>query len=132
RDWKDAQDLVDAVDSPWLKMCLDLPMMVRQDPESVRQAATTVGPRQAHTHFGGEFSRNAEGRLELLRLDPSRPPPASAHFIRLMREIGYDGYFSYELCHPVLGDRHEVLGLDYVHDQVRLASAFMRALLAAE
>jgi sugar phosphate isomerase/epimerase len=130
RDWRDAYDLVREVDSPRLKMCLDLPMMLRQDRESVREAATTVGALQVHTHFGGEFARGRDGRVEIKRLDPSRPQPDYAYFLGLMREIGYDGYLGYELCHPVLDDRHEPLGLDYVHEQVRLAREFMGELLA--
>jgi hypothetical protein len=46
-----------------------------------------------------------------------------------MREIGYEGYFCYELCHPFLGQAHEWLGLDDVDKQVKLAREFMTALL---
>lgn len=45
--------------------------------------------------------------------------------IELMREVGYDGYFGYELCHPVLSEAHEPLGLKYVDEQVKLAGEFM-------
>jgi hypothetical protein len=46
-----------------------------------------------------------------------------------MREIGYDGYFCYELCHPVLSEAHEPLGLEYVDQQVKMAQEFMSKLL---
>ena len=36
-----------------------------------------------------------------------------------MREIGYDGYFCYELCHPFMNDRHELRGLDGVDEQAK-------------
>ena len=48
---------------------------------------------------------------------------------RLMKEIGYDGYWCFELCHPVLSEAHEPLGLDYVHEQVQLAQEFMSTAL---
>jgi hypothetical protein len=52
-----------------------------------------------------------------------------AYFIALMREIGYDGYFCYEFCHPVLSEAHEPLGLEYVDEQVKMAQEFMSKLL---
>jgi hypothetical protein len=46
-----------------------------------------------------------------------------------MAEIGYDGYFCYELCHPVLSEAHEPLGLDYVDEQVQLAQEYLSTLI---
>ena len=128
RHWKDCFDLVREVDSPWLKMCLDLPIMVRQDKEWIRQAVLTVGDLQVHSHFGGEFYRDDEGHVQLKGYSFDRPRPDYAYFVNLMREVGYEGYFSYELCHPVLNDAHEPLGLEYVDEQVRLAQEYMNAL----
>ena len=129
RHWKDCYDLVKEVDSPWLKVCLDLPLMGRFDPEWVRQAVVTVGSLQAHSHFGGEFYRDDAGQVQARLLDLGRPLPDYAHFIRLMREIGYDGYFCFELCHPVVNEAHEPQGLAYVDEQVQLAQEFMSGLL---
>ena len=129
RHWKDCYDLVKEVDSPWLKVCLDLPLMGRFDPEWVRQAALTVGSLQAHSHFGGEFYRDDAGQVQIRPLDLGRALPDYANFISLMREIGFDGYFCYELCHPVLSEAHEPQGLAYVDEQVQLAQEFMSALL---
>jgi hypothetical protein len=46
-----------------------------------------------------------------------------------MQGIKYDGYLSYELCHPVLNDAHEPLGLEYVDEQVELAQEYMGTLM---
>jgi hypothetical protein len=102
--------------------------MSSYDVEWVRQAALAVGPRQVHSHFGGEFYRDDGGRVQL---KPSfgRPLPDYAHFLRLMREIGYDGTFCYELCHPVVDEFHEPLGLAYVDEQARLAAEYMSTLI---
>jgi sugar phosphate isomerase/epimerase len=129
RHWKDCYDLVQEVNSPWLKVCLDLPIMHSYDAEWVRQAALSVGALQAHSHFGGEFYRDDAGRVQLKRLSLDRPSPDYAGFVRLMQEIGYDGYFCYELCHPVLSETHEPLGLDYVDEQARLAQEYMSTLI---
>lgn len=129
RHWKDCYDLVNEVNSPWLKICLDLPLMTSFDKEAVRQAALTVGSLQVHSHFGGEFTRDDKERVVPRDLDLGKPLPDYAHFITLMREIGYDGYFCYELCHPVLSEAHEPLGLEYVDQQVKMAQEFMSKLL---
>jgi sugar phosphate isomerase/epimerase len=129
RHWRDCYDLVREVGSPWLKVCLDLPIMSRYDPEWVRQAALAVGGLQVHSHFGGEFYRDSQGRVQLKPSSFGRPVPDYAYYVQLMREIGYDGYFCYELCHPVLSQAHEPLGLEYVHQQAQLAQEFMSALI---
>jgi sugar phosphate isomerase/epimerase len=129
RHWKDCYDLVREVNSPWLKVCLDLPIMTHQDEEWVRQAALTVGELQVHSHFGGEFYRDDGGRVQLKRYSFTRPLPDYANFLKLMKEIGYDGYFCFELCHPVLNDDHEPQGLDYVDEQTRLAQEYMHTLI---
>ena len=124
RHWKDVYDMVREVDSPWLKICLDLPMMTRFDPEFVRQAALTVGDLQVHSHFGGEFTR--VGRRPASSQHPfdfEKPLPDYGQFLGLMREIGYDGYLCYELCHPFLNDRHELHGLDAVDEQASLPAS---------
>ena len=129
RHWKDCYDLVKEVNSPWLKMCLDLPLLTSFDKGFVRQAALTVGDLQVYSHFGGEFCRDEQGRVQQKALDFGKPLPDYAYFIELMREIGFDGYFGYELCHPVLSEAHEPMGLTYVDEQVKLAREFLGGLL---
>ena len=84
---------------------------------------------QVHSHFGGEFYRDDEGRVQLKSYRFGRPLPDYAGFLTLMKEIGYDGYFCYELCHPILSDTHEPLGLGYVDEQTRLAQEHMSTLI---
>jgi sugar phosphate isomerase/epimerase len=128
--WKDCYDLVREVDSPWLKVCLDLPIMTNYDHEWVREAALTVGDLQVHTHFGGEYYRDDQGKVQQKKLRFGRPLPDYGHFVKLMKEVGFDGYWCFELCHPVMSEAHEPLGLDYVHEQVELAQEFMSTLIA--
>ncbi len=59
RAWKDTYDLVKEVNSPWLKVCLDLPIFEKQDKEYVANAVRTVGNLQVHSHYGGEYYRDA-------------------------------------------------------------------------
>ena len=130
RHWKDTLDLVNEVNSPWLKVCLDLPLLTSYDPAFVRKAVQAVGKAQVYTHFGGEFVRDEQGKVQPKPWDWGMPVPDYANFAQQLREIGYDGYFGYELCHPVLDEAHNPLGLDYVDQQAQMAREFMSDCLA--
>jgi sugar phosphate isomerase/epimerase len=132
--WKDCYDMVTEVHSDHLKICLDLPMMTRYDKEWVEEAAKTVGNLQTHSHFGGEFIRDEKGKVQqkIYSARFGKPLPDYVHFLDLMGQIGYNGWFTYELCHPVLTATHEVAGLDYVHEQVQLAREFIHDILTGK
>jgi len=127
RHWKDTYDLVKEINSPWLKICLDLPIFDNLDKEYVANAVHTTGNLQVHSHYGGEYYRDEDGvvRQKVLEHNFNRPLPDYAHYIGLMNEIGYNGYFTFELCHPVLNDDHTPAGIEYVHEQVSMAREFM-------
>ncbi|MBN1181664.1 MAG: sugar phosphate isomerase/epimerase [Bacteroidales bacterium] len=125
RSWKDVYDLVKEVNSPWLKICLDLPIFENLDKEYVANAVHTIGNLQVHSHFGGEYTREANGNIKLVAVNPGSKFPDYTHYISLMNEIGYNGWFTYELCHPLLNDDHTVANIDFVHNQVKLAKEYM-------
>jgi sugar phosphate isomerase/epimerase len=125
--WKDTYDLVREVNSPWLKICLDLPIMDNLDNDYVANAVRTVGSLQVHSHFGGEYYREKDGTIKpvILYYYAGGKNPDYPHYIGLMDEIGYDGYFTFELCHPVLNEDHTRGNIDYVDNQVKLAREFL-------
>lgn len=127
RSWKDTYDLVKEVNSPWLKMCLDLPIFENLNKEYVSNAVRAVGNLQVHSHFGGEYYRDNTGAIKPVVLDyyAGGMIPDYSHYIDLMKEIGYSGYFTFELCHPVLNEDHTRGGIEYVHKQVQLAREYM-------
>jgi sugar phosphate isomerase/epimerase len=127
RSWKDTIDLVNEVNSPWLKMCLDLPIFENLNKEYVANAVRTVGNLQVHSHFGGEYFRDKTGIIKPVVLDyyAGGMIPDYSHYIDLMNEIGYKGYFTFELCHPVLNEDHTRGGIEYVNNQVQLAREYM-------
>jgi sugar phosphate isomerase/epimerase len=127
KTWRDTYDLVREVNSPWLKICLDLPIMDNLDKDYVANAVRTVGDLQVHSHFGGEYYRDKNGTLQPVILDyyAGGRNPDYQHYIGLMNEIGYNGYFTFELCHPVLNADHTRGDINYVDNQVRFAREFM-------
>ena len=128
RHWKDCYDFVKEIDSPWLKVCLDLPCMTCFEKDFIQKAVYTVGDLQALTHFGGEFFRDNQGKVQL-KEEFNKPIPDYPHFVKLLADIGYDGYLSYELCHPLLDANHQPYGIDYVDQQTLLAQEFMKNLI---
>jgi sugar phosphate isomerase/epimerase len=127
RGWKDTYDLVREVNSPWLKICLDLPIFENLDKEYVANAVRTVGNLQVHSHFGGEYYRGSDGSIKPKVLDyyAGGMIPDYSHYVTLMNEIGYNGYFTFELCHQVLNEDHTIAGIEYVNEQVKLAREYM-------
>jgi len=135
RDWRDCYQMVKEVDSPWLKICLDAPMMVRKDPEWVENAVRTVGSLQIHSHFGGEFFRDESGNVQLMVMKDKYFKETIDwadydRYIQLMNEIGFSGYFSYELCHHVRLQDGTTAKIDYIHEQAKMAREFMNNILA--
>ncbi len=128
--WDHVLQFINEVDSPALKACIDAPLMQRHDAEYYREALTATGDQLVHTHFGGRFERDDDGRIvpASSRANPARCDyPA---FLSAARELAdFDGHVGYELCSPVLtGHRHAGLGVAL--EQSELACAFMRQTLS--
>jgi len=123
----DVLRMVKEVNSPYLKVSLDAPIMpaeTRKSPERIRQAALDVGPLQVLSHFGGEYERGPDGKV--------KGEVFYAPFVRAMREIGYKGYLGYELCHPLPVVKGQTVGIEYAEKNAQLAAEFMRGLIASQ
>lgn len=131
RSWRDVYDIVQVINSPWLKICLDLPIMEkRTDKEYVANAVRTVGDLLVYSHFGGEYARDANGVVKgkpVKMFDDVLPD--YEHYLGLLAEIGYQGYFAYELCHPLVKRDRSYHGIEYVHENVELAQQFIKTIL---
>lgn len=119
---RDVVRMVREVGSPHLKICLDAPLLRQKDETSIRRIACEVGALQVLSHFGGEYERDAEGAVK--GEDHYLP------FVRAMLDIGYEGYIGYELCHPLPVIDGKTAGIEFVDQNARLASEFMRGVIA--
>jgi len=124
KSYKDVLRMVREVNSPALKVSLDAPIMPEKTPKYIREASMAVGPLQALSHFGGEYERGADGKVKGEDFYPE--------FIRCMKEIGYQGYLSYELCHPLPVVNGQTVGIEFADKNAQLAAEFMRGLIASE
>jgi sugar phosphate isomerase/epimerase len=121
-DYRDVLRMVREVASPHLKVCFDA-RLEHEDGEYVRKATVEVGALQVLSHFGGEY-RRGPGGIEVIGGEPCLAE------VRGLLEIGYRGYFGYELCHPLPVIDGKTVGIEYVHENARLAAEYMRGVIA--
>jgi len=122
KDYPDVLRMVKEVSSPSLKVSLDVPIMDDKSPENIQKAAQAVGKLQVLSHFGGEYEKGTDGKV--IGPDYYRP------FVKAMKEIGYSGYMSYELCHPLPVVNGQTVGIEYADKNAKLAAEFMKGIIS--
>jgi sugar phosphate isomerase/epimerase len=122
-DYKDALRMIREVASPHLKACFDARLEHGRDADAIRKATVEVGPLQVLSHFGGEYKQGAGG-IEVIGGEHCLAE------VQGLLESGYRGYFGYELCHPLPVVDGKTVGVDYVHENARLAAEYMRGVIA--
>jgi sugar phosphate isomerase/epimerase len=122
KDYPDVLRMVKEVNSPNLKVSLDVPIMDDKSPENIQKAAQAVGNLQVLSHFGGEYERGTDGKV--IGSDYYHP------FVKAMKEIGYSGYLSYELCHPLPVVNGQTVGIEYADKNAKLAAEFMKGIIS--
>ena len=120
--YRDVLRMVKLVNSPSLKVSLDVPIMIDKSPEYIQKAAKDVGNLQVLSHFGGEYDRDRNGKIKGAEF--YKP------FIRAMHEIGYSGYLSYELCHPLPKVNGQTVGIEFAEKNAQLAAEFMHGIIS--
>lgn len=149
--YKDVLEMIRQVDSPAFKACMDLcnedmaaeyvcchssseeAVATGQDCNSAewaRQIVAETGPLQVHSHFNGEFARDADGRLELTR-DPFYKDRMVNYpaYVDALVQAGFQGYMNWEFCHPTpTNAQGEREGIEYVHRQTEMALEYMKML----
>lgn len=129
--------MVKEVDSPNLKVCLDAPILEDKSRENMMEAAKAASGLQMLTHFGGEYGKNDEGKVVDIQVykrevgSDGKAVPENIYpdFIDAMNSIGYSGYYSYELCHPLPVKDGVRVGIDYAEYCARNACEMMKGLL---
>jgi sugar phosphate isomerase/epimerase len=122
RDYPEVLKMVKEVNSPSLKVSLDVWALLEKNPEYIQKAANAVGNLQVLSHFGDDiYDRDKEGKVKGADYYP--------HFIRAMHEIGYSGYLGYELCHPLPVENGQTVGIEYAEKKAKEAAEFMRGLI---
>jgi sugar phosphate isomerase/epimerase len=122
-DYRDVLRMIREVGSPHLKACFDARLEHGKDDDFIRKATIEVGPLQVLSHFGGEY-KQGPGGIEVIGGEQCLPE------VEGLLEIGYRGYFGFELCHPLPVVDGKTVGVEYVHENARLAAEYMRGVIA--
>lgn len=134
-NYRDSLSLISEVGSPHFKACMDI--NIEDEPESEDRARDMVkasGKLQVHSHLNGEFSRDKNGQVVLAGAGYfdsrfwGRKVAYPAYFNALAAS-GYEGFVDWEFCHPAI-ENGKPAGIDYVHNQTRLALEYMANLRA--
>jgi sugar phosphate isomerase/epimerase len=131
KSWQDTIKMAEQVGSEYLKMSLDAPLLKKQDNASVAEAVKKTGDMQIHSHFGGEYKKESDGSITQLTYRPDRGPTNYAAFSKALKEIGYNGYTTYELCHPFKVQGGRWGKLSDVDEQAELACKYMKNTIAS-
>ena len=141
KTYHDAIRMVKEVGSPHLKICLDAPIMEKQDAAYLRQAVLDAGSLIVHSHYGGEYERQ-QPNGPILRpaiagtwggayvRDGYEKEDIYLPFFKAMLEIGYHGYIGYELCHPLPAVNGQLVGLDFVETNTQLGLEYIKSVIA--
>lgn len=138
RDWQDVIKMVEEVNSPNLKVCLDAPIMDDKSAGNFNKAAEAAASLQVLTHFNGEWGLDKDGEITDIQTYERETGPDSKpltvefypQFVAAMNKIGYSGYFSYELCHPLPVIKGKKAGIEYVESCARNACLMMKGLIS--
>jgi len=137
-NYQDVLSLIKEVGSPAFKACMDIsiePSPESESSEHARQMVEASGKLLVHSHANGEFRRNAHGTVELAGAgywDAGFWGRMVAYpaYIDALVASGYKGCLSWEYCHPATADGKPA-GIEYVHQQTRLAQEYFFNLRSA-
>lgn len=134
--YEDVLSLIEEVGSPVFKACMDINIEPEgESDERAREMARASGALQVHSHMNGEFARRPDGAVELVAggyFDKGFWGRKVAYpaYIDALVASGYQGYVDWEFCHPAMKSGSPA-GIEYVHDQTRMAHEYLAGLRAA-
>ena len=134
--YQDVLSLIAEVGSPAFKACMDINIEPEAvSPEHARRMAADSGDLQVHSHMNGEFARRPDGSVELVAggyFDKQFWGRQVAYpaYVDALVSSGYQGYVNWEFCHPAM-ENGKPAGIEYVHEQTRMAFEYLSALRAA-
>lgn len=124
--YQDVLAAIEAVGSPALKACMDLPNEEEKGTSAdwAHQVVRDTGDLQMHSHYNGELYRTPSGEIAL---KPNMRQVAYPAYVEALVASGFDGFMNWEFCHPAVEDGKPA-GRDYVHTMTRLALEYMKDL----
>lgn len=129
RNWRDVLELITYVDSPNLKAIIDVPHNEDRT-DNVIKAIRTVGDKDIHFHFNGEFERLSDGSIGMKYNVFGEPIQNYQTLVNELARIGFKGHLCWEFCHNVIDSKGKPGTLKEVDGQTVLALEYMRKAIA--
>jgi hypothetical protein len=106
---------------------------------NINKAAAAAGSLQVLTHFNGEYGLDDnENIIDIQTYERETGPDGKPltiefypQFVAAMKNIGYSGYFSYELCHPLPVINGKKAGIAYAESCAMNACRMMKGLIGS-
>jgi sugar phosphate isomerase/epimerase len=123
-------EMVDEVGLDSVKMALDLPLLARQDEASIREVVAAVGRRMVHSRITAiRFKETLVGVCGFDEVPLGEGRENYPAFLKACAEAGYDGFFGYEQCSPIILPGHRHGTLREVDRRNQVGVAYVRKLL---
>ncbi len=130
--------MVREIGSEHLKIALSCDLLTSQTEDDVRKAVQAASGLIVHSHIGGEFDRASDGSVKKRLFDESRGiyfkrlnERNLPSFLSALAKSGFDGFLSYELCHPFIRTDGTRYTLQDAEEQAGLALEYIRAAMPA-
>jgi sugar phosphate isomerase/epimerase len=136
QSYVDVINMIEEIGSPALKAIIDPPLLTEAG-ESVEQAIKASAPHLAHfVHVSDQLftpgpkiktvGGSLHGRaLRFVKMGDGSESKDLKTWIRVAREIGFNGTISYEVCSPVYRS-HKLVPIEDIHELVKHAAAYLR------
>lgn len=137
RNSADVLTMIEEVGSPNLRASFDISgERAWQDTEWVLGQARRLGNRWIHSHYGGDFCRDADGTVVRIPLGLTIGPKDANMswnydaWVQAMYAMNYQGYVAYEACTPTYLPNGRLVPVEVIDERVQLARDFMLQLFA--
>lgn len=135
RNHTDCLTMINEVGSPNFKMSFDISgERAWQSSEWVLAAAHRIDKLWVHSHFSGDFAREADGHVKRVPLGRFTGPRDGGMdwnddaWVQGMYEINYGGYVNYEACTATFLPNGRYVPLSTIDERVQNARDYMRQL----
>jgi len=124
-------EMIEEIDHPNLKMCLDLPLFESQDKDFIWDMVRRVGRQMVHSHvIGIQFLQGLTGPYGFKEVSPENGRENWIEFFKACHEVGYDGYFAHEQCSPVILKGHKIATIEEFDKRYEETAKWMKKVFA--
>ncbi len=132
RNSADCMTMADEVNSPNFCLSFDISgERAWQSSEWVLNQAHVIGKRWVHSHYGGDFKRNPDGKLVRVPLGRPLSPGGDTNdeaWVQSMFENNFGGFVNYEGCTPTYTSKGRLNPIEVMEKRTDLALDYMRQL----